>query len=211
MSDLDNDKNQENIIVNNIFSNPVPGENGLVLDITNAGTKTVRLMHVGIENNDRTNPYVQYQFVDLRNQTKYGVIESGHPGLYVIHDVSFNQDGNYLMKVITEKGSIFTILYRDGLIFNIPTITLSPNSGAQGQNVIISGVNFVPYADIQIRFETITLFPTESVHITTSPNGSFSTLITVPSGFSPNPLPYTISAQNTTQIATAPFTITPPP
>jgi archaellum component FlaG (FlaF/FlaG flagellin family) len=191
MSILDDEKNQERLIINNCVSDPSE-HTGLVLDVTNSGQNTILIRYIGTLNNEGIDSGVQYNFTDVKllDETKE-YIEPGQSLLYLVPIASFNVEGSYIIKIITERGSIFSVFYSNKYFFDIPSITLSSSSGEQGQPVIISGYNFA-HTDDQPGEVYIYIKDIHLTTVTTNIIGSFAVSITP--NLDPSDTPYNIVA-----------------
>jgi hypothetical protein len=81
---------------------------------------------------------------------------------------------------------------------------LSPTSGLAGINVTVNGTNFPASTALVFKFDTATLTPTGSTQ--TDGSGSFTSIITVPSGATAGSHTITVTAGSSN--ATAAFTVT---
>jgi hypothetical protein len=81
---------------------------------------------------------------------------------------------------------------------------LSPTSGLAGINVTVNGANFPASTALVFKFDTATLTPTGSTQ--TDSSGSFTSIITVPSGATAGAHNITVTAGSST--VTAAFTVT---
>jgi hypothetical protein len=84
------------------------------------------------------------------------------------------------------------------------SINLSTASGQPGDDIVISGSGFPANTALVFKFDTTTV--TASGHLSTQPNGSFLSTITVPSNASDGAHTITVSAGTAT--ATATYTVT---
>ena len=157
---LDLDKEKEDIAVSAIAS---PTEFRTIFNITNSGPKLVKINYLGWINEGEPNPEYHFSEWDLE------IPSCGFASIAIGFDMS-----GYVVKIITERGNIYTVSPLNGLLPN-PSVEVMPTSGAAGSSVSITGGSgFRSNRKITVTFDNIPMATTPSP-LKTDGSGSFDT------------------------------------
>ncbi len=100
-----------------------------------------------------------------------------------------SSNGNHIITAndgVSSTEATFTV--------TLPQLTLSPDNGIAGTSVTVSGTGFSANSAVTVKFATITLATTPE-SITTTPSGTFSATVTIPTGIAASV--YNISVADT--------------
>ena len=208
---LDADMSRERISVLSVLPYVEGLEKGIVLTVANIGSEILTIKYLGEINENVA--YDQYSFIEL--QKVVGVdpdIRIGSYNVYKIPIKDFNEDGKYVIKLITGKGNIFTTSYpyygiTPYTASTITSLTVFPTSGDPGIQVLVSGSGYTPNSAVFVQWDQAPV-DTIPVSIVTDGIGSFSASIRIPVTASYGG--HSILAVDTTQrVASQTFTVPP--
>ncbi|MGD0804541.1 MAG: hypothetical protein ABSA11_10780 [Candidatus Bathyarchaeia archaeon] len=202
-STLEENKGQENLSINYVVPTLDKNNNtdGIILEVINSGSKPVTIMYIGVSDAS----VGIYNFSEpIGNQN----LNPGEIGSYNVPISS--QVDNYVIKLITSKGSIFSFSYNPSLTNLIPTLTVTSGIQDGQQGYILSGSNFVSGSTINV---TITSGGNlvNTTKSTVLKSGLFSTYLTqLHNGtYTINAMNHTVILANTTLNVTPYLVLTP--
>lgn len=174
MSALDVDKSQEKLSFSNIQTYSSGSVSGLEITAVNAGSQVITVRYIGIL--DENNRYAQYEILKPEERGMKTTISSGNYEKYQIPINGFSTSGKYLVKMITEKGNIFTAGYPISTETANPTsITFDKPSGFVGAPILVYGSGFSSSATVALLFDSTPL-----VNSMTDVRGSFTAIFNIP-------------------------------
>jgi hypothetical protein len=160
MNSADDNKKQENIVINNVIHR----DTYLKINIANQGPNYTNIIYISTLNQEKPNDYYNFTKVNLYIS----------PGNFTILKIGVaNETGVYQIKAISSNGNVFAATY-PFVSQTSTSISLIPNNGEHETSVTISGSGFTPNSAISIEFDNIKIATSS-----TDALGLFSTTVPI--------------------------------